>query len=448
MAVNFHVIRCEALHAVDGILAMSSVFRFVQSILILLTDDVERATERCSLIDTWRFELCKDTTTMDIRWKLPSLLLIGSLAVGCGDTADTAPSANSTVAAPAATTTTAAPAAVQTQVAAKPIDPLLAGLEFDDPEEFPKARSTYEANRSDVGAVEDYAGILLGVAYAHAQGGNAELSNKALSLGGEVIMTALQNNVAIKTLNSDEKNAVPAELLYGYACVLSRNDQAAKSLDVLNKAISVGFANEQVLNSDTDLAAVRELPEYAAAKESWTAHFEGLKQKYKEGLIAKAKEDLNAQKPFDFDFALTNVDGTPIKLDDFKGQVRIVDIWGTWCPPCRNEVPIFVKLQDAYGKYGLQVIGLNDERGPSPEANIQTVKNFMANASVNYPCAIVTPEVVEQVPDFGGFPTTLIIDHTGKVRLKAFGFHEYEYFDTVVRQLLTEAAKSRATNTN
>ncbi|MEP3481781.1 MAG: TlpA disulfide reductase family protein [Fuerstiella sp.] len=390
--------------------------------------------------------MCKDTTTMDIRWKLPSLLLIGSLAVGCGDTADTAPSANSTVAAP--TTTTPAPAAAQAQVAEKPVDPLLAGLEFDDPEEFPKARSVYEANRSDVAAVEDYAGILLGVAYAHAQGGNAEQSNKALSLGGEVIMTALQSGVPIKTLNTEEQNAVPAELLYGYACVLSRDEQAVKSLDVLNKAISVGFSNQQVLDNDTDLVAVRALPEYAAAKAQWLVRFEALKQKHIDALIVQAKEDLKTQESFDFDFQLTNVDGTAINLDDFKGQVRIVDIWGTWCPPCREEVPIFVKLQDKYNKYGLQVIGLNDERGPSPDANIQTVKNFMQNASVNYPCAIVTPEVVEQVPDFGGFPTTLVIDHTGKVRLKAFGFHEFEYFDTVVRELLTEATRARAANTN
>lgn len=385
---------------------------------------------------------------MDIRWKLPSLLLIGSLAAGCGDTADTAPSANSTVAAPATITTAAAPAAAETPAAAKPIDPLLAGLEFDDPEEFPMARNAYEANRTDVTAVEDYAGILLGVAYAQAQGGNAELSNKALSLGGDVIMTALKNGVAIKTLNTEEQNAVPAELLYGYACVLSRNEQATKSLEVLNKAISVGFANEQVLNTDTDLVAVRKLPEYEAAKASWTAHFEALKQKHKDALVAQAKEDLKNQESFDFNFQLTDVDGKPIKLDDYTGQVRIVDIWGTWCPPCRQEVPMFVKLQDAYSKYGLQIIGLNDERGPSPEANIQTVKNFMANASVNYPCAIVTPEVVEQVPEFGGFPTTLVIDHTGKVRLKAFGFHEYEYFDTVVRELLTEASRARSTNTN
>lgn len=385
---------------------------------------------------------------MDIRWKLPSLLLIGSLAAGCGDTADTAPSANTTAAAPA-TTQTSAPAATETPVAAaKPIDPLLAGLEFDDPEEFPLARSAYEANQKDVAAVEDYAGILLGVAYAHAQGGNADLSNKALSIGGDVIMKALADGVAIKTLNTEEQNTVPAELLYGYACVLSRSEQATESLDVLNKAISVGFSNEQILNTDTDLAAVRKLPEYETAKAGWTAHFEALKQKHKDALVAQAKEDLKNSKSFDFDFQLTNVDGTPIKLDDYKGQVRIVDIWGTWCPPCRQEVPLFVKLQDAYGKYGLQIIGLNDERGPSQDANIQTVKNFMANESVNYPCALVTPEVVEQVPEFGGFPTTVIIDHTGKVRLKAFGFHEYEYFDTIVRELLVEQRNAKSANTN
>jgi len=109
---------------------------------------------------------------------------------------------------------------------------------------------------------------------------------------------------------------------------------------------------------------------------------------------------------------------------------------------------MFTKLQDTYGKYGFQMIGLNDERGPSEEANIDTVKNFIANNSMNYPCAMITKEVIEQLPDFQGFPTTLFIDHHGKVRLKAFGFHEYQYIDAVVKALLTEQAAEGRPTTN
>lgn len=381
---------------------------------------------------------------MDIRWKLPSLLLLGSLAAGCSESVDTAASATS-AAAVSATPASAGTPAQEAQAVAKPTDPLLAGLEFEDPEEFPKARAAYEANRKDVTAIEDYAGMLLGIAYTHASVGNAELANKALAQGGEVIVKAMQDQVKISLV---PESTVPAELLYGYACVLSKNEQATRALDVLNKAVKAGFSNEQMLKNDADLAAVRKLPEYETSNAAWTAHFEALRQQHKEKIVAQAKEDLKKQETFDFDFKLTDVNGKPISLDSYQNRVRIVDIWGTWCPPCRQEVPMFVKLQDAYGKYGLQIVGLNDERGPSEDANIETVKNFMANNSVNYPCAIVTPEVIEQVPEFGGFPTTLLIDHTGKVRLKAFGYHEYEYFETAVQELLREQARAKSANTN
>ncbi len=111
---------------------------------------------------------------------------------------------------------------------------------------------------------------------------------------------------------------------------------------------------------------------------------------------------------------------------------------------------MFVKLQEKYGKYGFNIVGLNDERGPSEEANIQKVKEFSDNNSMNYPCALITEEVLAQLPDFKGFPTTLFIDHHGEVRLTAFGFHEYGYLDTVTKALLTERQieKDRSTATN
>ena len=137
-----------------------------------------------------------------------------------------------------------------------------------------------------------------------------------------------------------------------------------------------------------------------------------------------------------------------MRFADLKGRVAIVDVWGTWCPPCRQEIPNFVKLQDKYGEFGFQVIGLNSERGPSDQANTDTVKNFMADNSMNFPCALISDEVMAQLPEFQGFPTTLFIDHHGKVRLSVVGFHEYGYLKTVVEALLTEQSIEGRAATN
>jgi len=48
--------------------------------------------------------------------------------------------------------------------------------------------------------------------------------------------------------------------------------------------------------------------------------------------------------PFEFDFDLTDVDGNRLSKADDAGKVLIVDVWGTWCPPCREELPHFVAL--------------------------------------------------------------------------------------------------------
>jgi thiol-disulfide isomerase/thioredoxin len=378
---------------------------------------------------------CKGMTEMKRSWPMYSLLLCGSVMIGCGETTDSAVSDTTPAAAPAAGA-----------VAEAPSDPLLVGIEFDDPKEYSNALAAYQAKPTDSAAVEAYAGTLLSMAWAHAQGGNAAMSDESLTRGGKLLLKAHADGVKLPVA---PESTLQAEILYGYACVLGKQKQGKESLTLLGKAVEVGFSNAQMLKTDKDLEVTRTLPGYETQLVAWEAHFAELQKQYEAQLVEKAKTDLAAGETFPFDFQLVDVNGKLIKLSDFKvgnsadakGQVCVVDIWGTWCPPCRQEVATFVKLQDKYGKYGFQMIGLNDERGGSEEANISTVKNFMANTSMNYPCAMIKPEVMEQLPDFQGFPTTLFIDHHGKVRLKAFGFHEYKYMEAVVHTLMTEQAR-------
>ncbi|MEZ6125709.1 MAG: TlpA disulfide reductase family protein [Planctomycetaceae bacterium] len=376
---------------------------------------------------------------MKFSWQMKSLLLCGSVVIGCGEATD------STVSDTSPTGSASAPAATPA-ADAKPSDPLLEGIQFDDPEQYPQVKAAYEAKPTDSEAVQGYAEVLLSMAWAHAQGDNAAMSDAALSKAGEVILKARAAGVELPV---PPESTLQAEILYGYACVLGKTKKDAESLKVLGQAVEAGFSNVQMIKTDTDLATVRELPDYASQLVAWEAHFEELKKQHEAALVEAAKEDLKKGETFPFDFKLTDVNGKPLNLADFKGRVCVVDIWGTWCPPCREEVPMFVKLQDKYGKYGFQVMGLNDERGPSDEANVETIKNFIANASMNYPCAMVSKEVMEQLPEFKGFPTTLFIDHHGKVRLTAFGFHEYQYLETVVEALLREqSAEARSAATN
>jgi thiol-disulfide isomerase/thioredoxin len=147
---------------------------------------------------------------------------------------------------------------------------------------------------------------------------------------------------------------------------------------------------------------------------------------------------LKENESFEFDFDLQDVNGQRLSKADFAGKVLIVDIWGTWCPPCRTEVPLFQALQLKYGEQGLQVVGMNDERTDDDANAARLVRSFCRTQGVDYPCALITQQIKEQVPEFGGFPTTLFIDHTGKVRLKLVGAYDMPVLKTIVESLLKE----------
>jgi thiol-disulfide isomerase/thioredoxin len=147
--------------------------------------------------------------------------------------------------------------------------------------------------------------------------------------------------------------------------------------------------------------------------------------------------DMAKTIPFEFDFQLRDISGEWLRKSDFRGKVLIVDIWGTWCPPCREEIPHFIALHERYREAGLEIVGLNKENG-SPEAQAQKVREFRNNFGIPYRCAIITERVMSQVPDFDGFPTTLFFDKQGKMRLMYVGYHEARELQAAVENLLAE----------
>ncbi len=58
------------------------------------------------------------------------------------------------------------------------------------------------------------------------------------------------------------------------------------------------------------------------------------------------------------DFQLASLDGTTVKLSDFRGKAVLLNFWATWCPPCKVEMPWFADLQTQYGKDGLVILGV------------------------------------------------------------------------------------------
>src|SRR5688500_4642051 len=87
------------------------------------------------------------------------------------------------------------------------------------------------------------------------------------------------------------------------------------------------------------------------------------------------------------DAQLKAVNGKPIKLGDYSGKVLVVNLWATWCGPCRSEIPELVKLYQEFRPQGLEVVGLSTE---DPEASSEAVRRFWTDFSlilqVVWPC--------------------------------------------------------------
>ena len=116
------------------------------------------------------------------------------------------------------------------------------------------------------------------------------------------------------------------------------------------------------------------------------------------------------------DFTLQTLDGQEITLSKLKGKVILLDFWATWCGPCRESIPHLIQLYKTYQKSGLEVIGMNVDRG-----DMEIVRHFVKSMDIPYPI-VITPDHVERNYGVTGLPTTILIDKEGKIREKIVGF--------------------------
>lgn len=134
-------------------------------------------------------------------------------------------------------------------------------------------------------------------------------------------------------------------------------------------------------------------------------------------------------------FSLPNLDGETVSSSDpdLQGKVLLVNLWGTWCPPCRYEIPYLAKLQEDYGDQGFEVIGIEFPlyAPDSVEERAASLRKFGDDLGVNYTILMGTQAeqsaVVRELPElrnFTSFPTSIFIGRDGTVAEITQGFYE------------------------
>ena len=124
------------------------------------------------------------------------------------------------------------------------------------------------------------------------------------------------------------------------------------------------------------------------------------------------------------DAEMRAVSGAPIKLGDYSGKVLVVNLWATWCGPCRSEIPELVKLYQEFHPKGLEVVGLSTE---NPDASAQGVQKFVSDFSMNYRVGWATPEVaMTLMQQRNAIPQSFVISRDGRVLTRFVGFNAIE----------------------
>jgi thiol-disulfide isomerase/thioredoxin len=124
------------------------------------------------------------------------------------------------------------------------------------------------------------------------------------------------------------------------------------------------------------------------------------------------------------DTEMKGVNGESIKLSNYSGKVLLVNLWATWCGPCRNEIPELVRLHKEYQSRGVEVVGLTNE---DPVSSAQKVQDFVRDFKVDYQVGWAPREVAAALMQGrGSIPQSLIVTRDGRIRKRFVGFHPQE----------------------
>lgn len=141
---------------------------------------------------------------------------------------------------------------------------------------------------------------------------------------------------------------------------------------------------------------------------------------------------------------LQTIEGESLKLSDYADKVVVLNLWATWCGPCRLEMPDLVKLNHEYKSRGLVVLGLattyNERNNP------QQVKDFVRTENVDYPIiwddGSLAGPLVQSVNGRSVIPQSFVISRDGRIVKHFSGFSPYST-PQLMRQAVEEALKTQ-----
>jgi peroxiredoxin len=135
------------------------------------------------------------------------------------------------------------------------------------------------------------------------------------------------------------------------------------------------------------------------------------------------------------DFTRADFVNKQLRLSDYRGKVVLLNFWATWCPPCREEMPVFSRWQRALNAKGLQVIGV------SMDDDVASVKEFLTAHPVSYPVVMGDVKLAETYGGVLGLPLSYLLDTKGRIVARYQGEADLAKMEAKVSELLNQLRK-------
>ncbi len=137
------------------------------------------------------------------------------------------------------------------------------------------------------------------------------------------------------------------------------------------------------------------------------------------------------------DFVLRGLDGTQYRLSDLRGKVVFVNLWATWCPPCREELPSMVRFYQEYHGRGVEILAVSEDR------DVGAVRRAILRYGIPFPVLMDEDKRVYNLYRATGVPETHLIDRRGILRRTVIGPFDWTALEVreTVEALLAEDGK-------
>jgi thiol-disulfide isomerase/thioredoxin len=139
----------------------------------------------------------------------------------------------------------------------------------------------------------------------------------------------------------------------------------------------------------------------------------------KSGLM-NASTISNSKTPFDYNFTIKDLEGKKMEFKDLRGKVIFLNLWATWCGPCRSEMPAIQKLYESIDKEKITFVMLSLDK----DAHLEKVKTFVSSRSFTFPVYMPSGYLADQL-QVPSIPTTFVINKEGIIDLKEVGMKNY-----------------------